>query len=44
MSDKTYEGFKGTAYEMICEVDLLDAKAFGIEFRASETAARLIRG
>ncbi|MGY5484029.1 glycoside hydrolase family 32 protein [Paenibacillus sp. ALE2] len=40
---KTYEGFKGTAYEMICEVDLLDAKAFGIEFRASETEKTVIK-
>ncbi|PNQ85164.1 glycoside hydrolase family 32 protein [Paenibacillus polymyxa] len=40
---KTYEGFKGTAYELICEVDLLDAKAFGIEFRASETEKTVIK-
>ncbi|NEU27737.1 sucrose-6-phosphate hydrolase [Paenibacillus polymyxa] len=40
---KTYEGFKGTAYELICEVDLLDANAFGIEFRASETEKTVIK-
>ncbi|MDP1512241.1 sucrose-6-phosphate hydrolase [Paenibacillus sp. CMAA1739] len=40
---KTYEGFKGTAYELICEVDLLDANAFGIEFRASETQKTVIK-
>ncbi|QDY85147.1 sucrose-6-phosphate hydrolase [Paenibacillus polymyxa] len=40
---KTYEGFKGTAYELICEVDLLDANEFGIEFRASETQKTVIK-
>ncbi|MGZ0039265.1 glycoside hydrolase family 32 protein [Paenibacillus ottowii] len=40
---KTYEGFKGTAYELICEVDLLDANIFGIEFRASETEKTVIK-
>ncbi|KZE82672.1 sucrose-6-phosphate hydrolase [Paenibacillus jamilae] len=40
---KTYEGFKGTAYELICEVDLLDANTFGIEFRASETEKTVIK-
>ncbi|AOK90875.1 glycoside hydrolase family 32 protein [Paenibacillus polymyxa] len=40
---KTYEGFTGTAYELICEVDLLSAKVFGIEFRASETEKTVIK-
>ncbi|MDY8048099.1 sucrose-6-phosphate hydrolase [Paenibacillus polymyxa] len=40
---KTYEGFTGTAYEMMCEVDLLSAKVFGIEFRASETEKTVIK-
>ncbi|MFK4303857.1 MULTISPECIES: sucrose-6-phosphate hydrolase [unclassified Paenibacillus] len=40
---KTYTGFKGTAYELICEYDLLSAKACGIEFRASATEKTVIR-
>ncbi|MHB0882919.1 glycoside hydrolase family 32 protein [Paenibacillus sp. SEL1] len=40
---KTYEGFTGTAYELICEVDLLSTKVFGIEFRASETEKTVIK-
>lgn len=40
---KTYTGFKGTAYELICEFDLLSAKACGIEFRASATEKTVIR-
>lgn len=33
---KTYDGFAGTAYEMICEFTNMDAAEFGIEFRVSE--------
>ena len=33
---KVYEGFTGTAYEMICEINSIDAHKVGIEFRTSE--------
>ncbi|WP_318615141.1 sucrose-6-phosphate hydrolase [Sporosarcina sp. YIM B06819] len=33
---KVYEGFTGTSYEMICEINSIDAKTVGIEFRTSE--------
>ncbi|HWO95790.1 MAG TPA: sucrose-6-phosphate hydrolase [Bacillus sp. (in: firmicutes)] len=33
---KTYDGFTGNAYEMVCEFTNIDASEFGIEFRVSE--------
>jgi len=33
---KVYEGFTGTAYEMMCEINSIDAQTVGIEFRTSE--------
>ncbi len=33
---KVYKGFTGTTYEMVCEINSIDAKTVGIEFRTSE--------
>lgn len=39
---KMYEGFTGTAYEMICEINSIDAQTVGIEFRTSEHEKTMI--
>lgn len=40
---KTYKGFFGTAYEMICEFENIDADEFGIEFRANVKEKTIIQ-
>jgi beta-fructofuranosidase len=40
---KTYEGFSGTAYELFCELENIDASEFGIEFRAGEMEKTIIK-
>ncbi|MEK5039057.1 glycoside hydrolase family 32 protein [Sporosarcina sp. FSL K6-3457] len=39
---KVYEGFTGTTYEMICEINSIDAQTVGIEFRTSEQEKTMI--
>lgn len=39
---KVYEGFTGTAYEMICEINSIDAQKVGIEFRTSKQEKTVI--
>lgn len=40
---KTYDGFSGVAYELICEFERKDASEYGIEFRASEEEKTVIK-
>ncbi|WP_145407834.1 glycoside hydrolase family 32 protein [Paenibacillus xylanexedens] len=40
---KTYDGFSGTAYELFCEFENVDAAEFGIEFRAGEVEKTVIK-
>lgn len=39
---KSYEGFRGRTYEMICEFENQDAVEFGVEFRANADDERTI--
>ena len=39
---KVYEGFTGTTYEMVCEINSIDAQKVGIEFRTSEQEKTMI--
>lgn len=40
---KGYDGFEGTAYEMICEFENRDAAEFGIEFRSNGEEKTIIK-
>lgn len=40
---KTYDGFQGRAYELICEFGSSTAEEFGIEFRAGSTEKTVIK-
>lgn len=40
---KSYEGVQGTAFEMICEFQAIEADVVGIEFRAGEGERTVIR-
>ncbi|MCM3129394.1 MULTISPECIES: sucrose-6-phosphate hydrolase [unclassified Paenibacillus] len=40
---KSYNGIEGTAYEMICEFEAIDAEAVGLEIRAGHTERTVIR-
>ena len=40
---KMYDGFMGTTYELVCEVNMKDASEFGIEFRANETEKTIVK-
>ncbi|WP_028400323.1 glycoside hydrolase family 32 protein [Ectobacillus panaciterrae] len=40
---KMYDGFAGTAYEMVCEFENENAAAFGIEFRADNHEKTIIK-
>lgn len=40
---KSYKGFTGTSYEMICEFEKFEADEFGIEFRAGKEERTVIK-